>query len=106
MITAAQGNLITELDGEPALDVLLRDTGISLDEPEAAMAGVARHLGRSDRGRQRRRGPHRHFGADVVVRHIIGLDPARRGVAVADRVAEPACAWPSAGAMRRPRVPT
>jgi small ligand-binding sensory domain FIST len=28
-----------------------------------------------------------NFGADVVVRHIIGLDPGRRGVAVADRVA-------------------
>src|SRR6185369_11590735 len=28
-----------------------------------------------------------HFGSDVVVRHIIGLDPGRRGVAVADRVA-------------------
>jgi small ligand-binding sensory domain FIST len=27
-----------------------------------------------------------NFGADVLVRHIIGLDPARRGVAVAERV--------------------
>ena len=29
----AKRNLIIELDGEPALDVLLRDTGISLDQP-------------------------------------------------------------------------
>ena len=27
-----------------------------------------------------------NFGSDVIVRHIIGLDPARRGVAVADQV--------------------
>jgi len=27
-----------------------------------------------------------NFGNDVVVRHIIGLDPARRGVAIADLV--------------------
>jgi small ligand-binding sensory domain FIST len=29
-----------------------------------------------------------HFGTDVVVRHIIGLDPRRRGVAVASKVDE------------------
>jgi small ligand-binding sensory domain FIST len=28
-----------------------------------------------------------NFGEDVLVRHIVGLDPGRRGVAVADRVA-------------------
>jgi len=27
-----------------------------------------------------------NFGADVMVRHIIGLDPARRGVAIAQQV--------------------
>ena len=27
-----------------------------------------------------------HFGNDVIVRHIIGLDPARRGVAVASEL--------------------
>jgi small ligand-binding sensory domain FIST len=27
-----------------------------------------------------------NFGADVTVRHIIGLDPARRGVAIAQQV--------------------
>jgi small ligand-binding sensory domain FIST len=29
-----------------------------------------------------------NFGADVLVRHIIGLDPARAGIAVADLVSE------------------
>jgi len=32
------------------------------------------------------RRPYRHFGSDVIVRHIIGLDPARRGVAVSDQL--------------------
>ena len=29
-----------------------------------------------------------NFGSDVIVRHIIGLDPGRRGVAVADQLKE------------------
>ena len=87
VITAAQGNLITELDGQPALDMLLRDTAISLDEPEAAMAALrATLVGLTEAGGDAV-GRTGHFGADVVVRHIIGLDPGRRGVAVADRVA-------------------
>jgi small ligand-binding sensory domain FIST len=87
VITAAHGNLITELDGEPALDVLLQDTGISLDEPEAAMSALrATLVGLTEAGGDAI-GRTGNFGADVVVRHIIGLDPGRRGVAVADRVA-------------------
>jgi small ligand-binding sensory domain FIST len=86
VITAAEDNVITELDGEPALDVLLRDTGISLDEPHAAMAGLrATLVGLTESGGDAV-GRTGNFGADVVVRHIIGLDPARNGVAVADHV--------------------
>lgn len=86
VITAAAGNVITELDGEPALDVLLRDTGISLDEPQAAMAALrATLVGLTAPGADAV-GRTGNFGADVVVRHIIGLDPARNGVAIADRV--------------------
>ena len=87
IITAAQDNVITELDGEPALDVLLRDTNISLDQPQEAMAALrATLVGLTEPGSDAvgRTGT---FGADVVVRHIIGLDPGRRGVAIADRVA-------------------
>ncbi len=87
VVTAAQGNVITELDGEPALDALLRDTGISLDQPQAAMAALrATLVGLTEAGSDAvsRTG---NFGPDVVVRHIIGLDPARNGVAVAGQVA-------------------
>ncbi|MES3002862.1 MAG: FIST N-terminal domain-containing protein [Pseudomonadota bacterium] len=86
VITAADGNVITAIDGEPALDVLLRDTGISLDQPQAAMASLrATLVGLTQPGSDAvaRTG---NFGPDVLVRHIIGLDPARSGVAVGDRV--------------------
>lgn len=87
IVTAAQDNVIIELDGEPALDLLLRETGVSLDQPQAALAALrATLVGLTGAGADAV-GRTGNFGADVVVRHIIGLDPARRGVAVADRVA-------------------
>jgi small ligand-binding sensory domain FIST len=88
VVTAAEGNVITELDGEPALDVLLADLHISLDEREAAMSALrATLVGLTDAASPlvSRTG---NFGNDVVVRHIIGLDPARRGVAIADHASE------------------
>jgi small ligand-binding sensory domain FIST len=88
VITSCSRNLISELDGEPALDVLLDDLGITLDEPEAAMATLRSTLvGLTDAGSDLV-GRTGQFGNDVVVRHIIGLDPARRGVAIADTVEE------------------
>jgi small ligand-binding sensory domain FIST len=83
-ITAADGNLLLTLDGEPALDVLLADLNVSLDEPQAAIEAVrATLVGLVDAGSDgiRRTGD---LGADVLVRHIIGLDPTRRGIAIAD----------------------
>ena len=85
VISAADGNLILELDGQPALDILLADLHISLDQPQAAMATLrATLVGLTDAGSDAV-GRTGNFGADVVVRHIIGLDPTRRGVAIADR---------------------
>jgi small ligand-binding sensory domain FIST len=86
VVTAASGNVITALDGEPALDVLFRDTGISLDKPDEAMKLLrATLVGLTQPGSDAvaRTG---NFGNDVLVRHIIGLDPNRSGVAVADHV--------------------
>ena len=69
----------------PALDVLLTDLDITLDQPQAAMARLRNTLvGLSPSptaDSARRRG---QLGADVRVRHLIGLDPKRLGVAVAD----------------------
>ena len=84
-VTAADGNVLLTLDGEPALDLMLDDLNISLNEPRAALDVVRRTLvGLSSPGEQgvRRTG---NFGADVLVRHIIGVDPGRRGVAIAQQ---------------------
>lgn len=98
-VTEADHNLVLTLDDEPALDVMLRDLHISLDQPQEALdvvratlvglvpapdnalvAGMAKAAVPSA---VRQTG---NFGEDVLVRHIIGLDPARKGVALADRV--------------------
>jgi small ligand-binding sensory domain FIST len=90
LVTAAEGNVVTELDGKPALDTLLADTGISLDQPQEAMATLRSTLvgltGADEAGVNDLADRAGHFGTDVVVRHIIGLDPGRRGVAIADHV--------------------
>jgi small ligand-binding sensory domain FIST len=85
-VTAADGNVLLALDGEPALDLMLDDLQASLREPRAALDVVRRTLvGLASPGEQgvRRSG---NFGADVMVRHIIGVDPGRRGVAIAEQV--------------------
>jgi small ligand-binding sensory domain FIST len=85
-VTAADHNLLLELDGQPALDVLLADLNVSLERPQEALEAVRSTLvglAGADGEPVRQTG---NFGNDVTVRHIIGLDPARRGVAVADLV--------------------
>ncbi len=88
-ITSAQDNVVLTLDGEPALDVLLDTLGVSLDgDPQPALRKVRSTLaGLVNAGDQplgqRRTG---HFGTDTRVRHIVGLDGTRRGVALADQV--------------------
>jgi small ligand-binding sensory domain FIST len=88
-VTQADHNVVLGLDGEPALDVMLRDLSISLEQPQEALEVVRATLVglmRSGAGRpaqcvlRHRTG---NFGEDVTVRHIIGLDPGRRGIAVA-----------------------
>ena len=88
VITESKTNVVLQLDGEPALDVLLRDLDISLDEPQQAMqtvrntlVGLARPPTGSDSAAVRKTG---NFGSDVLVRHIIGLDPGHGGVALSE----------------------
>ena len=87
-ITACDSNVVTGLDGLPALDVLLADLNISLDQPREALAKVRTTLvGLSRAADALHDGPTRHagqFGAEVLVRHLIGLDPARQGIAIAE----------------------
>ncbi|MEP6771903.1 MAG: FIST N-terminal domain-containing protein [Polaromonas sp.] len=89
-ITACESNVVTELNGQPALDVMLADLGVSLDEPREALAKVrATLVGLSQPadvphdGAGSAAGRRGQFGAEVLVRHLIGLDPARKGIAIA-----------------------
>lgn len=85
-VTQADHNLVIALDGEPALDVMLKDLGISLEQPQEALETVRSTLvglsGANDASVQQTG----NFGSAVTVRHIVGLDPGRHGVAIADYV--------------------
>jgi small ligand-binding sensory domain FIST len=87
-ITEAEANLVLTLDGEPALDVLLSELQVSLEEPGPAMAALRRTLAGLTHPGEDIVNPTGRFGSDVEVRHIIGVDPRRRGVAVASQVEE------------------
>ena len=95
VITRCEGNVVLELDGEPALDVMLDDMQIELCQPRQAMQAMRHMLA----GLQSAGAPcpavscgmseelarqHGRFGPGVLVRHLIGIDPGLRGLAVAD----------------------
>jgi small ligand-binding sensory domain FIST len=92
-ITACDGTVVLALDGQPALPQLFADLQL---EPLNADAGhtIDRRALRDAVPRMRRtlvgltesgraRGS---FGEDVRVRHLIGIDPTRQGIAVAEVV--------------------
>jgi small ligand-binding sensory domain FIST len=92
-VTLADHNVAVELDGEAALEVMLRELNVSLEEPQHALEVVRATLVglASSDGVDSGKPAVRHtgnFGDDVTVRHIIGLDPGRKGVAVAAVVSE------------------
>ena len=97
LVTASDRNVVTELDGEPALDCLLRDVGLDGTEPRAALPRLRQILvglggansaataeGSATRSAFDSFAHRGAFGADTRVRHLIGLDPGRRGIAIAD----------------------
>jgi small ligand-binding sensory domain FIST len=90
-ITKSDRHVVLELDGEAALDVLLDELGISLSDPQRAVQSLRQTFvgltndTNSEQSLARRQG---RFGADTRVRHLVGLDPLRRGIAVADYAPE------------------
>ena len=92
-ITASQNNVVLQLDGEPALDVLMHTLGVSLaDDPQGAVDKVRATLaGLMEEHPDTALAPLEHtghFGTDTLVRHIIGLDGNRHGVALAQQVSD------------------
>ncbi|MBS7806532.1 FIST N-terminal domain-containing protein [Variovorax sp. PCZ-1] len=86
-ITKSDKHVVLELDGEPALDVLLDELGISLSEPQRAVERLKQTfvgLTASEPHDQSLARSQGRFGPDTRVRHLVGLDPLRRGIAVAD----------------------
>lgn len=87
-VTSAAGGVILTLDGQPALDALLADLGV------AAETGLPLRLLREtltavEPGTVADSAGHRRHGALSVqarVRHLVGLDPARRALVGADPV--------------------
>ena len=85
-ITRTDDLVALELDGEPALEVMLRDLNISLDEPQQAIRVVRQTLvglGLPQQPVVSRTG---HLAQDARVRHIVGLDPMRQGLALAEHL--------------------
>ncbi len=91
-VTGSAGNVITTLDGEAALDCLLEDLGVAGREPREVLPQISQTLvGLSDPAERSADAPHARrgaFGPDTRVRHLIGLDPARRGIAIGDHAPE------------------
>ena len=87
-ITEAEGHVVLALDGEPALAVLLRDLQISLDEPRPALAKVRATLVGLTQAQDKAVRQTGEFDEAVLVRHIIGLDPGRQGVAIGQQVSQ------------------
>ena len=98
-ITAAQDNVVLQLDHAPALDVLLHTLDVALEgDPQLAVERVRatlvglmdadappHHSDTPARAGHGTRATHTgHFGTDTRVRHIIGLDGARHGIALGD----------------------
>ena len=84
-VTACERNVVTQLDGQPALRMLLSDLGVQegADPRELVPRLRATLVGLTDeqdtalaRGGQ--------FGAATRVRHLIGIDPDAQAVAVAE----------------------
>ena len=87
-VTAVDGPVLLTLDGEPALQVLERELGVQLRDPSApdwqqAIQTVRQTLvGLSPEGTSAV-GRTGHFGLDVLVRHLVGIDPVRSALVVA-----------------------
>jgi small ligand-binding sensory domain FIST len=86
-ITAAEGQVVTMLDNQPALPLLLSDLGLAdLDDPRVLLPRLRGTLVGLTNEHDTALAHGGQFGVDTRVRHILGLDPARQAVAVAERV--------------------
>jgi small ligand-binding sensory domain FIST len=78
VVTRAEDNVLVELDGRPALDVLIEEIGPELASDLQRIGGIifaAIPVAGSDT-------------ADYTVRNLVGIDPQHKVVAIADSISE------------------
>jgi len=80
VITKAEGNIVYELAGKPALE-RLQDVARGLDEEDRQLLAQGVHLGRVIDESQPTFGP-----GDFLVRNVLGGDPSNGAIAVGDLV--------------------
>ena len=86
-ITQFERNLVLTLDGKPALDCVLQDLGLDRDLPiDALSQALSTTLAGLSTGAEDVPKWPGKFGADTLVRHLVGVDPQHRVLAIADRV--------------------
>lgn len=87
MVSRVQDNFVIALDGRGALDCVMEDLGLP---PDMALEPVAEALSRTLVGLRSKDEAEivapAAFGADMLVRNIIGLDPRAGVVAIGDEV--------------------
>ena len=75
-VSGAQNNIVLELDGRPALDVLREDVGLEENEELSRLGGQI-FVGLSVAGSDT---------SEYVLRNLIGIDPGNRLIAIGDLV--------------------
>ena len=86
-ITEGERNFVVSLDGKPALDCLLQDLGLDRTLSDQALlqalAGTLVGLITTAEDVPTRPG---QFGADTIVRHLVGVIPQYRALAIAEQI--------------------
>jgi small ligand-binding sensory domain FIST len=86
-ITAAEHNVAISLDGQPALDCVVRDLGLERDasDDELGQALSTTLVGLISAGEDVPARPGQ-FGTETAVRHLVAADRRHRVLAIADRI--------------------
>jgi small ligand-binding sensory domain FIST len=86
-VTDVEGNVVFSLDGRPALDCIMSDLGLDDSVPDEdlldALSGTLVGLSSGVEDVTTHPG---QFGADTVVRHLMGVDMEHKALGIADQV--------------------
>src|SRR5260370_21372841 len=86
-VTQAERNFAVSLDGKPALDCVLQDLGLDRDLPDDELSQPlsATLVGLMTAAEDAPARPGQ-FGADTVVRHLVGVDRQHQVLAIAEQI--------------------